>query len=291
MVKSFKTNILTWLKTKTYIKTEIDKLLQLKSNIGHTHTNASTTTPGFLSAEDKTKLNNLEQITVDSTINATSTNPVQNKVINTALTGKANTNHTHSITNITNLQSQLDGKANSVHTHDEYATKNHSSNKPDYGLSSTSEYGHCRVRNDLTAPTYIKGEALSAYQGQVIGNRLTAVESTANNVYENYTKNSMRIKIGRWSDNAGEDNTELKVNYKSDGIYAKLYCDKSDFNYTDKEVVLVINGIPYIRKINETGKSERLRIQLERGTYVLTAFIKSYEGLNPATYMKIITVI
>lgn len=119
MVKSFKTNILTWLKTKTYIKTEIDNFLNGKSDTNHTHTNASTTTPGFLSAEDKTKLNNLEQITVDSTINATSTNPVQNKVINTALTGKANTNHTHSITNITNLQSQLDGKANSVHTHDD----------------------------------------------------------------------------------------------------------------------------------------------------------------------------
>lgn len=119
MVKSFKTNILTWLKTKTYIKTEIDNFLNGKSDTNHTHTNASTTTPGFLSAEDKTKLNNLKQITVDSTINATSTNPVQNKVINTALTGKANTNHTHSITNITNLQSQLDKKANSVHTHDD----------------------------------------------------------------------------------------------------------------------------------------------------------------------------
>lgn len=31
----------------------------------------------------------------------------------------------------------------------------------------------------------------------------------------------MQIKIGRWSDNAGEDNTELKLNYKSDAIYAK----------------------------------------------------------------------
>lgn len=117
MVKSFKTNLLTWLKTKTYIKTEIDNFLNGKSDTNHTHTNASTTTPGFLSAEDKTKLNNLEQITVDSTINATSTNPVQNKVINTALTGKANTNHTHSITNITNLQSQLDGKAKVQHNH------------------------------------------------------------------------------------------------------------------------------------------------------------------------------
>ena len=148
MVKSFKTNILTWLKTKTYIKTEIDELLQLKSNIGHTHTNASTTTPGFLSAEDKTKLNNLEQITVDSTINATSTNPVQNKVINTALTGKANTNHTHGITNITNLQSQLDGKANSVHTHDDrYYTETEMNTKLNDKANSSHTHSIGNVTN------------------------------------------------------------------------------------------------------------------------------------------------
>lgn len=80
------------------------------------------------------------------------------------------------------------------HTHDGYATKNHSSNKPDYGLSSTNEYGHCRVRNNLTASTYVNGEALSAYQGQVIGKRLSEVESTANNVYENYTKTVCKSK-------------------------------------------------------------------------------------------------
>lgn len=147
MVKSFKTNILTWLKTKTYIKTEIDKLLQLKSNIDHTHTNASTTTPGFLSAEDKTKLNNLKQITVDSTINATSTNPVQNKVINTALTGKANTNHTHSITNITNLQSQLNGKANSVHTHDD---RYYTETEMDKKLKGKADSSHTHSIRDVT---------------------------------------------------------------------------------------------------------------------------------------------
>lgn len=37
MVKSFKTNILTWLKTKTYIKTEIDNLLNRKSDTNHNH--------------------------------------------------------------------------------------------------------------------------------------------------------------------------------------------------------------------------------------------------------------
>ena len=147
MVKSFKTNILTWLKTKTYIKTEIDNFLNGKSDTNHTHTNASTTTPGFLSAEDKTKLNNLKQITVDSTINATSTNPVQNKVINTALTGKANTNHTHSITNITNLQSQLDGKANSVHTHDDrYYTETEMNTK----LNSKANSSHTHSIGNVT---------------------------------------------------------------------------------------------------------------------------------------------
>ena len=148
MVKSFKTNILTWLKTKTYIKTEIDNLLNGKSDTNHTHTNASTTNPGFLSAEDKTKLNNLQQITVDSTINGTSTNPVQNKVINTALTGKANTNHTHSITNITNLQSKLDGKANSVHTHDDmYYTETEIEKKLNGKANSSHTHGIGDVTN------------------------------------------------------------------------------------------------------------------------------------------------
>ena len=148
MVKLFKTNLLTWLKTKTYIKTEIDNFLKGKSDTNHTHTNASTTTPGFLSAEDKTKLNNLKQITVDSSINATSTNPVQNKVINTALTGKANTNHTHSITNITNLQSQLDGKANSVHTHDDrYYTETEMNTKLNGKANSSHTHSIGNVTN------------------------------------------------------------------------------------------------------------------------------------------------
>lgn len=41
MVKSFKTNILTWLKTKTYIKTEIDNFLNGKADSNHKHNDAS----------------------------------------------------------------------------------------------------------------------------------------------------------------------------------------------------------------------------------------------------------
>lgn len=173
MVKSFKTNILTWLKTKTYIKTEIDNLLNLKSDTNHTHTNASTTTSGFLSAEDKTKLNNLEQITVDSTINANSTNPVQNKAINTALTGKANTNHTHSITNITNLQSSLDGKANSIHIHDD---RYYTETEMDIKLNNKADSTHIHSISDVTGLS-------TSLDGKMGNNYKVSAVAGADNMY------------------------------------------------------------------------------------------------------------
>ena len=61
---------------------------------------ASTSEGGLMSASDKTKLNGIatgaNKTTIDSALSSTSTNPVQNKVINTALANKSNTSHTHS---------------------------------------------------------------------------------------------------------------------------------------------------------------------------------------------------
>lgn len=57
--------------------------------------NATQALAGLMSKEDKTKLDGIaaqaNKITVDSVLSSTSTNPVQNKVINTALAGKAST--------------------------------------------------------------------------------------------------------------------------------------------------------------------------------------------------------
>lgn len=41
------------------------------------------------------------KITIDTALSSTSTNPVQNKVVNTALTGKANASHTHNLNDVT----------------------------------------------------------------------------------------------------------------------------------------------------------------------------------------------
>ena len=57
-----------------------------------TYTDATTEKSGLLSASDKTKLDGIEEgankTTVDSALSATSTNPVQNKAVNTALGNK-----------------------------------------------------------------------------------------------------------------------------------------------------------------------------------------------------------
>lgn len=51
-------------------------------------------------------------ITIDTSLSTTSTNAVQNKAITTAINSKADTNHTHNISDVTNLQTALNAKVN-----------------------------------------------------------------------------------------------------------------------------------------------------------------------------------
>ena len=51
-------------------------------------------------------------ITIDTSLSTTSTNAVQNKAIAIAVNGKANTTHTHSISEVTSLQTNLNAKVN-----------------------------------------------------------------------------------------------------------------------------------------------------------------------------------
>lgn len=88
----------------------------------------STSLNGLMSKDDKIKLDGIAEgankTIVDSSLSSTSVNPVQSKIINSALNEKANVSHTHNIGDISNLQSALDGKANTSHTHnDTYYTK------------------------------------------------------------------------------------------------------------------------------------------------------------------------
>ena len=80
--------------------------------IDTTYTPATTSAPGLMSAADKTKLDGIAtgatNITVDSALNSTSTNPVQNKVIFTALNNKINTSDFNAMKGVTNGLATLD---------------------------------------------------------------------------------------------------------------------------------------------------------------------------------------
>ena len=45
---------------------------------------------------------------------------------------------------------------------------NHASSDTTYGIGTTSNYGHCKIRNNLTQGSYVDGVALSSYQGKVL---------------------------------------------------------------------------------------------------------------------------
>lgn len=103
----------------------------------------SLSTEDYTSAE-KTKLSGIEtganKTTVDSSLSSSSTNPVQNKVINTALSGKANTSHNHTVSNITDFPTLA-----TVATSGNY---NDLSNKPDL-----SQAGAVSITKEQTANT------------------------------------------------------------------------------------------------------------------------------------------
>ena len=103
--------------TNAYTKTEVDSALSGKAASSHSHDAATTSAAGFMTAAMVTKLNGIAtgatKITVDSALSSTSTNPVQNKVVNSAIstltsTVSANTSSisSHS-TAISNLQTAV----------------------------------------------------------------------------------------------------------------------------------------------------------------------------------------
>lgn len=68
----------------------LEAIVSGKSDSGHTHSAATTSAAGFMTAAMVTKLNGIAtgatKVVVDSALSSTSTNPVQNTVVNSAIT-------------------------------------------------------------------------------------------------------------------------------------------------------------------------------------------------------------
>lgn len=171
-----KTDLNSYLDKFYYKITKINELLNGKADSNHTHdisnlddandifggiytdiyrkadkTTATTSANGLMSKEDKSKLDGIateaNKTIVDSALSTSSTNPVQNKVVNSALNGKANSSHSHSISNITNLQSVLDSKSEIGHTHDD---RYYTETEIDEKLNGKADSSHSHNINDVT---------------------------------------------------------------------------------------------------------------------------------------------
>ena len=103
-----------------------------------------------MTSADRTKLNGsasgANKTTVDSSLSSSSTNPVQNKVVNSALAGKSNTNHTHDLSTMINTLST----GSSTPTDDDYFVSQYVG-----GGTTTTSYHRRPVKALLE---YIKGK-------------------------------------------------------------------------------------------------------------------------------------
>lgn len=94
------------------------------SAAGHTHSNVTTSANGMMLSTDKSKLDGIAsgatRTIIHNTLTGTSTtealSAAQGKALKDLVDGKAATSHTHAISDITNLQTELNGKASSSHT-------------------------------------------------------------------------------------------------------------------------------------------------------------------------------
>lgn len=162
-------------KLKTISKLPLDKVthqdISGKANVNHSHASASSSANGFLSKEDKSKLDGIateaNKTVVDSSLSSSSTNPVQNKVVNSALNGKSNTGHEHTSDEIHYAYDQnvsvttiLENKAAKNHTHNYIPS---TVSQTVFG-SGDSKVTATRQGNVVTLRLYLAGEFTESWK-------------------------------------------------------------------------------------------------------------------------------
>lgn len=168
----------------TYNLTKSGNTITLRGSDGSTfnvtdsntvYGNATASAAGLMSAADKAKLDGVaagsNHVAVDAELSTTSTNPVQNKVIKSALDGKSNTGHKHVKADITDFPTSM--PASDVPAWAKAATK------PSY---SKAEVGLGNVDNTADSAKSVKYAASA-------GSATTAATANALKVTELNTQN------------------------------------------------------------------------------------------------------
>ena len=167
----------------TYNLTKSGNTITLKGSDGSTfnvtdsntvYGNATASAAGLMSAADKAKLDGVaagsNHVTVDAELSTTSINPVQNKVIKSALDGKSNTGHTHDdrYYTETEVNTKLDGKSNTGHKHVKADITDFPTSMP-----ASDVYAWAKA---ASKPSYTIGEV----SGNLAASRISGTISAAN---------------------------------------------------------------------------------------------------------------
>lgn len=191
-----------------------------------------------LTDSEKSKLDGIatgaNKTTVDSALSSTSTNPVQNKVINTALSGKANSSHTHDdrYYTETEINSKLSGKSDTNHTHNQYY---------DSGITRTAN-------TFLAAPNGKDGTAsfrvlAAADIPTITKSKISDFAHSHNDLYYSKTDVDTKLSAKANSSHTHDDRyyTETEINTKLSGK-ANSSHNHDDRYYTESEMDGKLSG-------------------------------------------------
>lgn len=214
----------------------------------------------------------------------------------------ATKNHTHTISNITNLQTTLDGKSNTNHTHDLNQMINTLTNgtsdpvDTDYyiaqyagGGSTTTTY-HRRPHSALW--NYIKSKANSVYQPK---GSYAASSHTHDDRY--YTESEINTKLASKSDTSHTHNYvvgsytgnggQQKPNYFGTNKVGFLMMNATvngDSNYKDWIIMDCYSGTDVGGGVAFGVNRQKLGAYIMRSTAARTAWVESAELLHTQNY-------
>lgn len=160
------------------VTSNIQTQLDGKSGSGHTHSAATTSASGFMTADMVTKLNGISsganKTTVDSSLSTTSTNPVQNKVVKSS---------------IDTLQAAIDGKVPTTRTVNNKAlSANISLTASDVGAAESS---HTHSAATTSVNGFMSSADKSKLDGIASGANKTTVDSSLSSTSTNPVQNKV----------------------------------------------------------------------------------------------------
>lgn len=251
----------------------IETALNNKSNIDHSHADASANSSGFLSANLFTKLSNIA--TGATKNNPSSTNPLMDGTVSKGSENDyARGDHRHP-------------------TDTTRAPNNHASSATTYGVSSTSNYGHSMATSTVPKALAYFGSLGSETTKFARGDHVHPLPAMAtpssdglmdrndksklDGIPANATVNNRNVKIGLFSPSDAANGTIINIT-QGQGLRFDILTEFDTPVPANYKVFYSINGVEYSRS---NGGTHVISNQLPAGDYRMDMIFKGGGVYNP----------